>query len=264
MMKPTYLKLLTATAILGAAVLPGTVAFAEETKEYHSNGQIEFVPDENGTDPIDPNDPSDPGEHNPIDPTDPNGEPEPGTDGPLSIDYASSVNFGQNKITNKDMTYYAEPQFFANEEGNIDENSARPNYVQVSDKRGNNAGWSLSVKQEGNFSNPDTLNKELKGAELTFSNSEAVSNMEDVKAPKVNDITLVPGQSVLIMSAEKNAGVGTWADRFGEVEDMEIEGEKVQKNNGISLFVPGKVAKDAVVYKTKLTWSLSDTPGNSK
>jgi hypothetical protein len=34
----------------------------------------------------------------PVDPTDPNG-PEPGTPGPLSIDYASSFDFGTQKIS---------------------------------------------------------------------------------------------------------------------------------------------------------------------
>lgn len=119
------------------------------------------------------------------------------------------------------------------------------------------------MKQEGNFYNADTFNKELKGAKISISESEAVSKMEDVKAPNVKDITLIPGQAMPIMSAEENAGVGSWADKFGSVEKMEIDGEEVQKNKAVSLFLPGNIAKDAVVYKTKLTWSLSDTPGNS-
>ena len=40
----------------------------------------------------------------------------------------------------------------------FDPATARPNYVQITDKRGNNGGWSLSVKQEGQFKNDKTLN----------------------------------------------------------------------------------------------------------
>ncbi|WP_256869283.1 WxL domain-containing protein, partial [Enterococcus thailandicus] len=53
------------------------------------------------TDPTDPVDPTDP--------TDPEG-PNPGTNGPLSIDYASSLDFGVQKITSKDQIYFAASQ----------------------------------------------------------------------------------------------------------------------------------------------------------
>ena len=41
-----------------------------------------------------------------------------------------------------------------------------PNYVQVTDNRGTEAGWSLKVKQEGQFKS--TSGKELTGAAITF------------------------------------------------------------------------------------------------
>ena len=46
--------------------------------------------------------------------------------------------------------------------GATDEVKEGPNYVQVTDNRGTEAGWSLKVKQEGQFKS--TSGKELTGA----------------------------------------------------------------------------------------------------
>ncbi len=68
--------------------------FAEDGGSYTSNGIVEFTPSEEPTNLVDPTDPTNPVD--PIDPTDPEG-PNPGTNGPLSIDYASSLDFGVQK-----------------------------------------------------------------------------------------------------------------------------------------------------------------------
>ncbi|HGF7742740.1 TPA: WxL domain-containing protein [Enterococcus faecium] len=246
---------------MSQAALP---VLADETKEYKSNGVVEFVPDDSSTDPVDPNDPDPDNPVQPWDPTTPDHEPQPGTKGPLSLDYASSIDFGRNKISTTDQTYYAEAQYLWNaDHTEKDVDSARPNYVQVTDKRGNNAGWSLSVKQEGQLANKDTLNKELTGSTISFTDGVADSVMVGVKAPATYDFTLTPGQSVNVMNAEENAGMGTWVDRFGTLETMDIDGESVLKNTAITLDVPGKTPKDAVQYSTALTWILADTPINA-
>lgn len=65
------------------------------------------------------------------------------------------------------------------------------------------------------------------------------------------------------MSATAGSGWGTWLNYFGDVTEETIaEDEVVQKNKAITLDVPGSTPKDAVQYKTELTWTLSDTPGN--
>ncbi|MHC5251065.1 WxL domain-containing protein [Listeria kieliensis] len=236
-------------------------AFAEESsiKEYQSNGVVEFIPNPDPTDPVDPNNPDLNNPVIPIDPTDPDG-PNPGTEGPLSIDYASSLDFGVNKITNSDETYYAKAQ-----ELNRATDSWVPNYVQISDHRGTNAGWTLTVSQEGQFKNDATQNKVLTGSEISFADAEAASNVESVTAPDVKSFTVDPeGAESLVMSAKATAGAGTWVDRFGHVEEMtDDQGNTIQKTKAISLTVPGKTAKDAVKYSTKLTWKLSDVPGNN-
>ena len=84
-------------------------AKAEEPKEYRSNGLVEFIPNVDPTEPVDPENPDPEKPVKPIDPTDPEG-PNPGTQGPLSIDYASSFDFGKNRISNKDQVYFARAQ----------------------------------------------------------------------------------------------------------------------------------------------------------
>lgn len=256
---------------LVAVVLPitATVTFAEEEdylRNYESGGMIQFTPDSNPTDPTDPENPDPDKPVFPWDPTTPDHKPNPGTDGPLSIDFASSLDFGNNKITNKDMVYFAEPQFLWNEDKtDFDPASARPHYVQITDKRGTNAGWSLSLKQEDQFKNDSTLNKKLTGSKLSFKNGVAVSNMENVVAPETFDmLDIVPGESVKVMSAAIDSGAGTWVDRFGLLSMVEVEGKQVQKNTNISLSIPGKTPKDAVKYETKLLWTLTDVPNNDK
>ncbi|EGO9937517.1 TPA: WxL domain-containing protein [Enterococcus faecium] len=262
-MKKTSLKCAGAIMLaltMSQAALP---VLADETKEYKSNGVVEFVPDDSPTDPVDPLDPDPENPVFPWDPTTPDHNPQPGTKGPLSLDYASSIDFGKNKISTKDQTYYAEAQYLWNAaHTEKDESSARPNYVQVTDKRGNNAGWSLTVKQEGQLSNSNTLNKELTGATISFKEGVADTVMEGVTAPETFDFVLTPGQSMNVMNAKENAGMGTWVDRFGTLENMDIEGETVLKDPAITLDVPGKTPKDAVQYSTKLTWVLADTPLN--
>ncbi|HHT7189464.1 TPA: WxL domain-containing protein [Bacillus cereus] len=242
-------------AVLGTTGLSAPVSAAE----YETKGVVEFTPTTDVTKPVDPDNPDPNKPVVPIDPTNPeNPNPNPGTAGPLSIDYASSLDFGKNKISGKDETYYANPQTYT------DGVAPTANYVQVSDKRGTNAGWTLKVSQAGQLKNEATQNKELTGAEIKITSVEAASNAAGIEKPVTQNITLDPnGAESLVMSANEGAGAGTWVGRFGSLEDVEIDGETVKKNKAVSLTIPGKTAKDAVAYSTKLNWTLSDTPGNN-
>ena len=117
--------------LLSSAVL-GSLSVDAAT--YSSNGVVNFEKDDTPTPPVDP-----------VDPTDPNG-PEPGTPGPLSIDYASSFDFGTQKISTQTHTYNAALQKYKNGTP-----ADGPNYVQVTDKTGLYTGWDLTVKQESQF-----------------------------------------------------------------------------------------------------------------
>ncbi|WP_195957292.1 WxL domain-containing protein [Enterococcus gallinarum] len=248
--------LLTAGIVLISSAFLQTTAVAAE---YTSNGAITFEADNDPTKPVDPTDPEKPVD--PVDPTDPDG-PNLGTAGPLSIDFASSFQFGNQKITSETMDYYAKLQEFTS-------GSAGPNYVQVTDNRGNNAGWRLTVKQNGQFKNENTLNQELTGSVIKLTEPAVKSNALGVTAPVPTEtITLdASGSEAIVMTAAAQSGAGTWVNAWGAVETVrenDSNGQEVESaiTKAISLTVPGNTPKDAVSYETTLTWTLSDTPGN--
>lgn len=234
-----------AVAILSSLVGATGVTAAE----YDTNGVINFTPDTSITLPIDPTDPDPEVPVSPVDPTDPEG-PNPGTAGPLSIDFASSYAFGEQVISTLNKVYYADIQEFT-------DGGTGPNYVQVTDKRGTLEGWKLSVKQNGQFTTAD--DELLTGAQITLRKGAVTSNL-------ASDPTLIPGdvQSVValkttgeetvLVDAAVNQGAGTWIYRLGNNAE---EGK-----TGVELSVPGSTVKRAKEYRTTMTWVLSSTPAN--
>lgn len=81
------------TAVLASLIVTGiaTTASADEVATYDAYGAIKYTPSTNVTDPIDPLNPTQPVTPENPDPTIP---VVPGTPGPLSIDFASSFDFG--------------------------------------------------------------------------------------------------------------------------------------------------------------------------
>ncbi|AQP53425.1 cell surface protein [Vagococcus penaei] len=227
------------------------VVSTTQAADYTSQGSITFEEDSSITNPVDPLDPDKP--VTPIDPVNPDG-PKPGTPGPLSIDYASSFQFGTQKITTVDKDYYAHLQSYT-KQGESDAKTG-PNYIQITDKRGTQEGWLLSVKQEAQFSTSDK--EELEGAQLSFNHASAISSVDAKYAPTVNngatEKVLVPNQSMPLLTAEEGKGMGTWVYRLGD---------ETTANQGVKLSIPGKSIKLAKKYETTLTWTLANTPENS-
>ncbi len=222
-----------------------TALAADESAEFESNGVITFEPDTDPTDPVNPLDPTNPVE--PVDPTNPDG-PNEGTSGPLSIDFASSFQFGPQKITTVTKNYYAQLQTFK-------DGTSAPNYVQVTDKRGTQEGWTLAVTQNGQFKTAD--DEELEGAVLTLANGTSASIMDDAYKPTlVSNNTLTPGTEATLMTAEKGKGMGTWIYRFGA--------DSAEGATSVRLSVPGKSVKLAKEYQTTLTWNLKSVPENTE
>ncbi|MBE6171840.1 MULTISPECIES: WxL domain-containing protein [Enterococcus] len=244
--------LIMSTIALSTFALPST-AFATDGGVYTSNGVVQFIPNTDPTTPVDPTNPVDPVA--PVDPTNPGGDPDPGTNGPLSIDYASSLDFGVQKITSKDETYFAASQKYRalDEHGNpMTDIKEGPNYVQVTDNRGTETGWSLKVNQEGQFTSAS--GKVLTGATIRLRNGNVVtastSEEPDGEATIVLDAA---GAQSNVMAASAGKGAGTYLFAWGNVATA---------NASIELNVPGSTTKYAEQYATKLTWTLSDTPGN--
>ena len=223
--------------LMSTALLPTTVNAAE----YTSNGAITFEADPNPTNPVDPTDPEKPVD--PVDPTDPDG-PNPGTAGPLSIDFASSFQFGNQLITSETKDYYAQLQEFT-------AGAAGPNYVQITDKRGTQEGWSLSVVQNGQFKTAD--DEELVGASLSIASGAATSVTDMQYAPTVTaSHTFVPDSEITLVNAPVGKGMGTWIYKFGN--------DATEGSTAVKLNVPGSSVKLAKEYRTTLTWNLKNVP----
>ncbi|WP_285023817.1 WxL domain-containing protein [Lactococcus garvieae] len=206
-----------------------------------STGSISFIVN---TDPVNPVNPFNPDPDNPVTPIDPHhAKPTPG---PLSIDYVSNLTFGGAKTQGSDTTYYAQLDRVKDTKGMSYDVA---NFVQVTDKRGNNGGWNLVVTEDKQFSHDKY---ELKGAVLKLANG--VKNSPDEASPPIggSEVILNPGQASDVMHALPGTGMGTWIDRFGK--------DLTEAKSSVSLFVPGETKKVKGEYATSLTWTLTDTP----
>lgn len=288
-MKKTLLAAaLLSTTILGGA-LATTTAHAEDpttpepvSKSLSSQGSVKFYTDLGGFDPVDPGDPghtTNPGTTDPDidDPT-----PQPGTDGPLSLDYVPDLYFGLNKVSTSDQTYdsYALGLY----EDGYDKPATKPAaiYAQVSDVRGTLAGgtyggWTLSVAQKDKFTTEDQKMNLGDATQISFKDQKAKSNWVDATAPSVmatDGITLLPNnESQTVFAAKANEGEGTWLSVWGDVSQeqrdtlkdptdpaSDIVQAEANVDKSVTLSVPGNVKKAAVRYATTLDWTLTDTP----
>lgn len=197
----------------------------------------------------------------PVDPLDPEIEVDPENkpvlpedQGQLSIDFISAFNFGSQAISAHDQTYYAQPQRLLNEDGTVNENEERPNYVQISDRRSENErnGWTLAVTQKEQFKGEE--NQVLNGARLSLSNQQVIT-AQGGTAPGLQTVpcTLIPGNRRTLLHAQGSEGTGTWIYRFG---DGDTAGESV------ALDVPRGANPEATTYSSTLIWELSAVPGN--
>lgn len=224
--------------LLGSMVPVGfavTQVSASDIVGYQSHATIELVGSTDETRPVNP--------INPTDPVKPVRPVNPGTPGPLSIDYVSNLQFSQQKISGKDSVYYAQLDQLADKNGKVGD---YPNYVQITDNRGSNAGWKLTVAQTNPFMNGKN---KLDGTVITLMNG--VVNGSNLHRPTDSQAAIKPdGKAVTVMTAKLDNGMGTWTDRFGK--------DNTAAQQSISLFVPAESKKVAGAYKSELTWTLTD------
>ncbi|WP_430608955.1 WxL domain-containing protein [Enterococcus sp. MSG3310] len=253
-------------SILGLSIfgvsLSNIEAFAESeniTASKTTDVRVKFIENKDAAEPINPTNPTDPDADKPIipvNPLDPDEPVSPGTGGPLSLDFISILDFGEQYISNKNQTYYAKPQYLRDETGQVDFDNPVPNYAQITDNRGGEKGWVLTVRQNGQFKS-EKNKRDLDGAQITFMNGEVISNSKSNAPSTVNStISLVPdeqGASEILMAAKNGEGFGTWIYRMGDLSSME---------QSIKLDVPGSTVKEEDSYKTSLIWELKDIPEN--
>lgn len=198
----------------------------------------------------------------PVDPLDPETDvnPEnppvlPEDQGRLGVDFASQFNFGSQPISVQNKNYYAQPQYLLNEDGTVNEQEKRPNYVQISDRRSETDRnvWQLSVTQNSQFSTEN--GKELSGARMRLTNQQ-LATAHGGTAPSLQQtepLELVPGAKCVLLMAQGNEGTGTWIYRFGDENTA---------GNSVVLDVPKGTNPEATSYSSTFTWELSVVPGN--
>ncbi|RKQ31519.1 WxL domain-containing protein [Oceanobacillus halophilus] len=208
---------------------------AEGVSKGDSKASISFIEDTDSNDILDPTDPDEPYEP---------GEGDDGkTDnsGPLSIDYVPKLDFGKQTISLIDKTYHTK--------------NVEP-FIQVTDKRGEATGWTVTVSATPFESDDD----QLEGAKIKFQNATIVThtNYVDYGAPiPINngDIELTTDNVTKpVVYAEEGKGRGSWLTRWFPTDES-----PENLNDSVSLTVIGGTAKDEM-YTSTLTWTLENTP----
>lgn len=265
----------TITLLFGSLALGGIlcatlpVSALAETSSTTGNGHVQFAGDGGDgliRDPEHPETSVDPGES-------------PKTTGDLRIEFVPQLNFSANKLSSKDTSYPVNAQLFH------DGTAARGNFIQISDYRGGALGWTLQLRQEMQFYNPDTPNRQLDGAVLSldqaWTNSAQSADQAPVVSKEVIHLDNI-GSTYNLAEAAVGTGSGTWSISFGAsaenplgvpntltpkttedgqpVVDGSYENQQVQENSAIKLSVPGASKKDPVAYTTVLTWILAELP----
>ncbi|MDZ5760709.1 WxL domain-containing protein [Carnobacterium maltaromaticum] len=221
--KKMKLRMMLVTGIIGSTMLagPASAAIQDEVKgstdgkSGESHGYIKLIP----------GNPEEGGVTEPAEPTDPPG----GTDneGDLTLDNIAPLLFETHKLEGKEQVYTS-----------VVTNSN----VQVTDKRGEEAGWNVQVSQT-DFVDSVDKNKILKGAKLIL----PIGKLKDLGnvslAPELFSIEVNNNPAVL-MNAATGSGAGTWTNIFDKDE--------------IKLTVPA--GNKTGEYMSTITWTLMDAP----
>ncbi len=266
---------LLALGLIVAPVLSGDFASAATSVTKDSKGIVKFdkstTPD---PDPVNP-DPVDPDPVIP-DPTD----PPVGTDG-LWILAVSDWDFGTHNVSSLSSgalnVHAADDTISTYVDANGNGQQVLPGevsvtkkvtpYAQISDVRGTNTGWTLSVTGSA-FKDSSTPAKTIPGAELTIPKSTVSSATSTAQAPTGYDsvtISMTGGAAVPVMAAKDmqtatptnfndDQGMGTWTDSFGSQAVSATDTSKPK------LSIPKNVVVADGTYQSTLTWTLSDTP----
>ncbi|HAA9372619.1 TPA_asm: WxL domain-containing protein [Listeria monocytogenes] len=266
---------LLALGLIVAPVLSGDFASAATSVTKDSKGIVKFdkstTPD---PDPVNP-DPVDPDPVIP-DPTD----PPVGTDG-LWILAVSDWDFGTHNVSSLSsgalnvhaaddtISTYVDANGNGQQDlpGEVSVTKKVTPYAQISDVRGTNTGWTLSVTGSA-FKDSSTPAKTIPGAELTIPKSTVSSATSTAQAPTGYDsvtISMTGGAAVPVMAAKDmqtatptnfndDQGMSTWTDSFGSQAVSATDTSKPK------LSIPKNVVVADGTYQSTLTWTLSDTP----
>ena len=228
-------------------LLIGIVSFvsvASVVNAADSDATITFIPGDEAPPVLDPTDPDPENPYAPDSdiPGDPDDDPT-GETGPLTLDYVSSVEFGERQIQGTNARYQA--------------TTLRP-FIQVSDRRGTGAGWNVTAVMT-TFQNGE-LTDSLPGAKLTFTGGSSITVSDNVSnAPNVeqNIVLDAGGDAETVVTADINDGLGSWITRWYPSEDAE-EGF----NDNVTLQIPaGSNIATENIHTAIISWTLTAGPG---
>lgn len=205
-----------------------------------SEASINFTPGDGSPDVLDPTNPEDEYTPDPEDESDPQDAPT-GESGPLTLDYVSSVAFGEQSIEAGTVTY--------------DSTTLRP-FVQVTDRRGTGSGWDVTASMSDFTDGEETT---LPGATLTLSNGTVISNSvnpEDEDTPRPTpegEIVLGADETpATVVTADEGEGLGSWITRWFSSEDETL-------NDNVTLTIPAGSATTGE-HTATITWNLEAVP----
>lgn len=193
-----------------------------------SEATVTFQPDTTPTDPVNPEDPDAPGSGGGT-----------GMDGPLSLDYVPTLDFGTQLITGGVETYEA---------------TDTRAFIQITDKRGTDEGWQVSA-QLSDFTSTANATRTLPGAVINFGNASlATTGTNQSAAPTTGNFALTAGgSSAIVVNAPVNTGMGTWVNRWFATTLTD------PTNDNVTLTVDTANAL-ANTYEATITWTLSEAP----
>ncbi|CAD5897172.1 conserved exported hypothetical protein [Carnobacterium maltaromaticum] len=223
------LKMMVVTGLICSGILAGTassvmadgapqnvITGSEDGKGATSHGHINLTAgDGEGED----------GSTEPTKPTIPPGET--GNKGDLTLDNVAPLLFDTHKLEGKEQVYTS---------------IVTDSNIQVTDKRGEEAGWHVQVTQTP-FTDVVDNTKVLKGAKLVLpvgilEDTGNVSLSPETYSVEVND------EAATLMNATKGSGAGTWTSVFNKDQ--------------IKLTIPA--GNKTGEYMSTVTWALMNAP----
>lgn len=269
-MKKTVSSILLASALLLGTIAPVTANAADATVTGNAgttSGTVTFQKPDATTTPVDPDNPDKPG--NGGDNGD-HGGVTPGGDADLTFLYVSpDMDFGTTKTTatvdsNNKATVVAKDGTVSAQELHpekitstvLADQTTNPKLVtEVSDTRGTNAGWQVTVKSSALTSE---AGDKLDGATITLNGDTSNNNANSKTIIKNTADSLATGaKAVLNTGAQTSTPIYTAAGVGAGTTAMQLDASDITLG---SLPANIKASEAGTAYTGTLDWTLSATP----
>lgn len=244
--------------------------------EASTETTLEFIPnDANGGNPVVPG--KGPEERERIYPEKADGS---FTNGSLRIEHVPAIRFGQQKISSK-IEYY-QVLWGSGTVGEDETKVKIPSFAQVTDERGIQSSWKLTVHQEKAFQNTKNEKNTLENTRIEIHEGQLFNTVEPdatvlvsgvlgLSDSKPVDIPVGAKGNALEVMATKEAkttdGSKTsivFASSKDYDNDATFYGAEKQEtlsidHGGLKLRTPGKDKKEKATYSANLIWTLTDS-----